>query len=915
MDREERPDPDRVLARVTQEETRLARGRLKVFLGAAAGVGKTYAMLEHARQRQRQGVEVVAGWVETHGRPETAALLEGLEMLPPRLHERRGIDLKEFDLDVALQRRPQLLLLDELAHTNAPGARHAKRWQDAEELLDAGIDLVTTVNIQHLESLNDVVKQVTGITVRETVPDHILDRADEIELVDLTVEDLLERLREGKVYVPEQAERATRNFFTRGNLIALRELALRRAADRVDAELRTYKDAQEIERVLPVTDRILVCISPSPTAARVVRSAARMAARLQAPWIVAHVERPGDPRRTETERQQVHRTLLLAESLGAETATLSGWNPADDLLRFARRRNVTRIVIGKPAAPGWRYRLFGSLAESLIRRSEDIDVHVIRGDASDGATTPRAPLRPRSPARAYAVAVAAVALTTAVCHPLLPRLAASNLVMIYLLCVAAVAAMLGRGPSILASILSVAAFDFFFVPPYMTFAVSDGQYFVTFVVMLLVALLTSTLTVRLRQQSEHHRMRQERAAALHRLSRDVVAGGSLPEIVAAIERQVGPAFDAEVFVLLPGDGGSLEPAPGVTSSFRLGAREQAVAAWVHQNGRMAGTGTSTLRESRALYVPLRTQRGALGVIGLFFQEGGGSASPDRNELLEAFGNQAAIAIERALLAREAEETRMRAETERLRNLILSSVSHDLRTPLATITGSASTILEQGDLLPDEARQDLTQSILDESLRLNRLLGNLLSMTRLEAGPIRLRREWQPIEETIGAALNHLDRQLRGRPVSVEVADGLPLVQIDGELVEQAFVNLLENALKYSGPEGGIHISARAVYREETRAATPEPNPKAVSEVVVAIADEGPGIAPGEEERVFEKFYRGPQAGHRGGSGLGLAICRGIMEAHGGKIRAGNRPEGGAVFEVRFPVTNPPPGVVAEEDPE
>ncbi len=891
-----RPDPDRILARIASEEAGAARGRLKVFLGAAAGVGKTYAMLEQARVRRQQGIDVVVGWVETHSRAETAALLDGLETLPPQVHERRGLPLREFDLDGALARRPRLLLLDELAHTNAIGARHAKRWQDAEELLASGIDIFTTVNIQHLESLNDVVKQVTGVTVRETVPDHVLEQADEVELVDLTPEDLLERLREGKVYIPEQAERAARNFFTRGNLIALRELALRRTAERVDSELRTYKDDQEIDRVLPVAERLLVCVSPSPTAARVVRSAARMASGLRAPWIVACVERPGDPRQTEADRERLSETMRLADSLGAETVTLTGWKPAEELLLYARARNVTKIVIGKPASPWWRYRLFGSVAEALIRQSDDIDVFVIRGDSAEKASAGRPRLRRSSPTRSYAMAAAAVTLTTLICHALLPRLAASNLVMIYLLCVAAVAAMLGRGPSILASILSVATFDFFLVPPYMTFAVADGQYFVTFAVMLIVALLTSSLTVRLRQQSEHHRRRQERTATLYRLSREFVLSTSLPEVARVIELQFGEAFGAEVWILLPGAEDTLQPAPGVTSVFPLGPRERAVADWAYRHGQMAGPGTSTLREARALYLPLRTARGALGVIGLFSEAGPEDLTPERAELLEACANQAAVGIERAILAEEAEKTRVSAETERLRNLLLSSVSHDLRTPLATVTGAASTILEGGALLSDDARRELTQSILEESGRLNRLLGNLLSMTRIESGPIHLRREWQPIEETLGAAMNHLERVLRVHPVSVHVSDDLPLVHIDGELFVQVFSNLLDNAVKYSGSDTPIDVRAWS----------------GGTEVVVEIADHGPGLPPGEEERIFEKFYRGPQAGDRSGSGLGLAICRGIIEAHGGRITSGNRPEGGAVFRIFIPVANPPPSVEPDE---
>jgi two-component system, OmpR family, sensor histidine kinase KdpD len=802
-----RPDPDRLLARLERDAAREARGRLKVFLGAIAGVGKTYAMLEQARVRRRQGLDVVGGWVETHGRSETDALLEGLEILPPREQAYRGTVLREFDLDGALARKPHLLLLDELAHTNAPGSRHAKRWQDAEELLAAGIDVYTTLNIQHLESLNDVVTQTTGVVVRETVPDRLLDLADEVELVDLTPGDLLQRLEEGKVYFPAQAERALRGFFTRGNLIALRELALRRAAERVDADLRTYKRDQEISGVWPVAERLLVCVSAGPAAARVVRSAARMAAGLHAEWIVTHVERPGDPRSTEADRERLSRTLRLAEQLGAETVALVGLKPSEELLAYARSRNVTKIVVGKPAGSSWRYRLFGSLVEELVRHSHEIDVYVIRGDPDESRAPGLPRLRRRSPARSYLWAALSTLATTGLCALAARHIDPSNLAMIYLLNVIVVAAARGRGPSILAAVAGVAAFDFFFVPPSLTLAVSDGQYLITFVVMLTVALLTSTLAVRLRQQSEAHRRRQERTAALYRTSREFALASTLAEVVRSVESHLGALYDSEAWVLLPDRDGRLAPAPGVTSAFPLESRERAVAQWVHDHGQMAGLGTETLGAARALYVPLQTARGSVGVLGLFPAEGAGSLTPERIDLLGAFASQAGVVIERALLAEEAQRARMHAESERLRNLLLSSVSHDLRTPLAAITGSASSLIEGEALLTEETRRELTQSILDEAERLNRLLGDLLSMTRLESGGVQLRREWVPLEEVVGAALNHLERILRPHHVRVEIPEDLPLLSIDAVLVEQLLVNLLENAAKYSGPGAPIDISA------------------------------------------------------------------------------------------------------------
>lgn len=893
---EDRPDPERILARIQKAESPRAEGRRRVFLGAVAGVGKTYAMLEQARLRRGQGVDVVVGWVETHGRPETEALLEGLEILPAKSYEYRGAILKEFDLDAALARKPQILLLDELAHSNAPGARHAKRWQDAEELLAAGIDVYTTVNIQHMENLNDIIAQTTGVVVRETVPDRILDLADEIELIDITPDDLLERLKEGKVYLPAQAERAMRGFFTRGNLMALRELVLRRAAERVDAELRTYKDDQEIGQVWPVTERLLVCVSASPTAARVVRSAARMAAGLRAEWIVAYVERPGDPRESDEDRARISQTFRLAEQLGAQTVTLAGLNVSEELLAHARAQNVTKIVVGKPGRSWWRYRLFGSSVDALIRGSDEIDVYVIRGEKDEDRSPVVPRLRPRSPFRSYVWGILAVGVATGVCRLMFHHIAPANLIMVYLLEVVVVAAVLGRGPSLLASLLSVAAFDFFFVSPHLTFAVADSEYFVTFGVMLIVTLLISTLAVRLRDQAETHRRRQERSAALYRMSREFAQTRTITESVASVERHWGDVFEGEVWVLLPNAEGLLEQAGGITSSFPLDPKERAVAQWVHEHGQMAGLGTATLSGSKAMSIPLKTARGGVGVICLFPEGGKQSITPEKRDLLEAFANQTAVVIERALLAQEAHEAKIRVEAERLRNLLLSSVSHDLRTPLATITGAASSLLEADGLLQAETRGELIQAILDEAERLNRLLGNLLSMTRIESGGVHVQMEWQPIEEAVGAALNHVEKILRGRRVSVRIPDDLPLVRIDGALMEQVLVNLLENAIKYT-PEGTtIEIAARVEG----------------AQVVVEVADHGPGLPEGDEERIFEKFHRGPRAADRRGVGLGLSICRGIVELHGGKIWATNREAGGAAFRFTIPVGVQPPSLAGME---
>ena len=893
---EPRPDPDALLARVQEEEARQARGKLKVFFGAAAGVGKTYAMLEAARAQQATGVEVVIGWVETHGRAETEALLPGLERLPPRTVEYRGTTLREFDLDAALARRPALILVDELAHTNAPGSRHAKRWQDVTELLDAGIDVYTTLNVQHLESLNDVVARVTEVPTRETVPDSILEEATEVELVDLPPDDLIRRLKEGKVYVPDQAGEAVRRFFRKGNLIALRELALRTTAARVDAQMEIYRRDHAVPGIWPVAERILVCVSPSPFAARVVRAARRMAAGLRAEWVVVNVETPATARLPAADRDRVVQTLRLAEQLGAETATLTGHDIAGEALTYARQRNVTRIVLGKPARPRWREALFGSVVNELVRRSGDIDVYVITGER-EGPQAPAAE-RPAPPVDwpGYAQAVGVVAICTAVAWLMFPRFAPANLIMVYLLGTVLAAWRLGRGPSIMVSVLSVAAFDFFFVPPYLTFAVSDTQYVVTFAVMLAVAIVISTLTTRVRAQAEASRQRERRTAALYSMTKELASQQGLDELLRATTRHVAEVFGSRVAVFLPGPDGQLVRRAGELGPEPDDPSELGVARWVHEHGQLAGRGSATLPGSRALYLPLTAARGTVGVLGVVPPTGEGSVAPEQLHLLETFAAQTALAIERVALVEEAQQARLRSETERLRNSLLSAVSHDLRTPLATITGSASALVEQETSLDAAARRELAQAIQEEADRLNRLVHNLLEMTRLESGGVRVRKDWHPLEEVVGSALARVEKRLGERRVDIDLPRDLPLVPLDPLLIEQVLINLLDNAIKYTPDGSPIDISASA----EDLA------------VRVVVADRGPGLAPGEEARVFEKFYRGQEAGTRSGAGLGLAIARGIVEAHGGAITAEARPGGGTLFRFTLPLAPEPPEVQTDD---
>jgi two-component system sensor histidine kinase KdpD len=888
----ERPDPDALLRRVAAEESRASRGRLKIFFGASPGVGKTYAMLEAARAKKAEGTDVVIGWVETHGRKETAALAEGLERLPPRDVEYRGTRLHEFDLDAALARKPGLLLLDELAHTNAAGSRHAKRWQDAVELLEAGTNVYTTLNVQHLESLNDLVNQVTGVAVRETVPDRLLDDAEEVEFVDLPAEDLLKRLAEGKVYVKDRAAQAVKGFFRRGNLLALRELALRRTAERVDADVRDYRRDHAIEETWPVAERILVCVRPNPDSDRLVRAARRMAARLRAEWIVVSVESPSQPPLSAAEREALAATTKLAEQLGATTAVLSGDSVSEALLSFARERNVSKIVVGKPAHGRWRDRLRGSLLDQIVRGSGEVDVYIISGERGG---EPR-PVRPAAAQRAtrpvqYLWAGAVVLACTLLCWAMHGRFDRSNLIMVYLLGVALVASRHGRGPSAAAALLSVAAFDFFFVPPFLTFAVSDTQYAITFAVMLVVSLVISTLSSLVRSQADAARQRERRTQVLYAMSRDLAAARTVEEVAAAASRHVSEVFGGRAAVLVPGPTGSLAAASGDLG--KDAPREGAVAQWAFDHGQMAGLGTDTLPGSSAVWVPVRGSQSTLGVVGV-------SPAPtllplrtDQRDLLEALVRQVASGLERARLADEAQQARVAVEAERLRSTLLSSVSHDLRTPLATITGAASSLLQDASL-GDDSRRELQEAVYEEAVRLNRLVTNLLDMTRLESGSLQLNRDWHSVEELVGSALARLEPGLSGRTVRVSIPADLPLVPVDGVLVEQALVNLLENAVKYTDPPGAIEVTARGEK----------------DSVVVEVADEGPGVPAGAEERVFEKFYRAGSA--QKGFGLGLPICRAIVTAHEGRIWAERRAPRGTRFRFTLPLGAAPPPAREDE---
>jgi two-component system sensor histidine kinase KdpD len=904
-DTNQRPDPDALLEKVQRAEAIRRRGRLKIFFGASAGVGKTFGMLLAARERRAEGLDVVAGYVETHKRAETEQLLEGLEILPPRMVEYRDTQLREFDLDAALKRQPALILVDELAHTNAPGSRHPKRWQDVDELLEAGIDVYTAINVQHIESLNDVVSQITGIPVWETVPDAVLEGANEIELIDLPPDELLQRMKEGKVYLPQQAERAAQNFFRKGNLIALRELALRRTADRVDAQMRDYREDHAIRDVWQVKERLLVCIGPGGNAENLVRSAYRLAQLLKAEWIVVYIETAKLQRLSREQRDAVLSTLKLAEELGAETVTLSGYRLAEEVISYARTRNASRIVLGKPTLTGWKRWLFGSLVDTIVRQASDIDIHVVGKESDFLSQTKENPYFSRSRLYlglaseeprplfkwrvGYLWAIAATATCTAIAWLMLDRFDLANLIMVYLLGVVVVAARYGRGPSVLSSLLSVVLFDFCFVPPRFSFAVSDSQYLITFAVMLLVALVISSMTASIHHQIKIAGHRERRIASLYAMSRELAATRGEENMVRIAVKHVAEVFEAQAVVLRPNETGRIVYPKGEGAAQSCHGSDLSVAQWVYDHGQMAGQGTDTLPGGEVVYLPLKASSGMIGALALLPLNPARLALPEQQRLLETFTSQIALALERAGLAAEAQSAQLKIETEQLRNTLLSAISHDLRTPLAAIVGASSSLVRDGDRLTSHARNELGQAIYDEAIRMAGLANNLLDMARLEAGTIVLNRQWQPLEEVVGGALAGLTARMVDHPVTVKLPHNLPLVEIDSLLIERVFVNLLENAVKYTPPGTPVEISATT----------------GQSELVVTVADRGQGIPAGEEQRIFEKFHRVASEGNQGGAGLGLTICRAILEAHGGRIWADNLPSGGAAFHFALPLSEPP----------
>lgn len=897
---DQRPNPDELLSRIKEEEARAARGKLKIFFGASAGVGKTYAMLSTARQQARQGMDVVVGIAETHGRKETEALLEGLERLPLRDVSYRDRLLKEFDLDGALKRKPALILMDELAHSNVAGSRHPKRWQDVEELLAAGINVYTTVNVQHIETLNDVVGGITGIRVWETVPDRVFDAADEMVLVDLPPDELLQRLKEGKVYIPHQAARAIQNFFRKGNLIALRELALRRTADRVDSQMLQYRRDQAVTPVWQTRESLLACIGPGEGGDRIVRSAARIAAKLDVPWHVVYVETQALRNLTDRQRQHIFRNLRLGQEMGAETATLSGSEVIGMIIRYARDHNLSKVIVGRDHVRAWRpwYR---SVADRIGKQAPDLDVIQVareeatseRGRAAEPTDKPLLE-QLRAPWQSFAMSIVFCGVATLLAILLYPAFALTNIAMVFLLAVVLSAVRYGLGPAVAASFLNVAAFDFFFVPPRFSFAISDIQYALTFAVMLAVGLVTAKLTSGLNFQARIASLREQRVRSLYEMSRELSAALLPEQIVEICQRFAEAEFGARTaLVLVGGDDRLRDPinAPGGAVVVDAG-----IGQWAFEHGAEAGFGTDTLPGAPMLYVPLKAPMRTRGVLVLEPRNPRLLMAPEQRRLLDTFARLIAIALERVHYVEVAQQTTVQMESERLRNSLLSAISHDLRTPLTALIGLADSVsLTQPP--PTRQQAEIVESIREEAMRMNALVNNLLDMARLQAGAVKLNRQWQPLEEVVGSAINGMGVNLARHRIAVRLPDDLPLLEFDAVLVERVLANLLDNAVKYTPPGSLIEISAA---------------PRDGETVEVWVEDNGPGLPPGREEEIFKKFERGQRESATPGVGLGLTICRAIVEAHGGRIRAENRRDGGARFVFSLPRGTPPVVDTSEE---
>ena len=914
-----RPDPDALLNQLREDQTRSAKGQLRIYFGANAGVGKTFAMLSAAQREKKSGKDILIGIVETHGRAETAELVTGLDQLPLRATNYRGHTLHEFDLDAALVRKPAILIVDELAHSNAEGSRHAKRWQDVHELIAAGINVWTAMNVQHLESLNGTIGAITGIRVNETVPDTVIENADEIILIDVTPDELLKRLKAGKVYLPQQAERAAQNFFRKGNLIALRELALLRTAEHVEGDVRTYKIEQSILPVWDTDGAILAGIGPHENASQTVRTAARLAGQLHVRWHVAYVETPALQALDVTSRDRILAVIQLAEELGAGTAILTDRDIASALVGQAQNLNCATLVVGRPQANRWTWLWRGqTMTRRLAQLAPSLNILEV-GASQSTRQLPLANQRLRSREFAqswhetlprYAIAAASSVAIAAIATPLLNFFDLANIVMLFLLGTVLVALKLGRGPAALAAVVNVMMFDFFFVAPRFSFAVSDVQYLLTFAVMLAVGLLTGQLTAGLRFQARVSESRERRAQSLFELSRDLSAALMTSQVIECGEHAVRRSFGGEV-LLLPIDkhdqlilpSVSSASASNATSAFGAATSNEttsaaqivpagfdaSVADWTFRNEQPAGLATATLSAQAWHYYPLRGSTRIRGVLAIRPEQARWLLIPEQVQQLDTLARQIAIALERVHYVDVAQKALVQMESERLRNTLLAGISHDVRTPLTALLGLTESL--QRSVPPLGPDQAATASAMAQAVRqLSALVNNLLDMARLENGAIKLRRDWHSVQELVGSATRIAANAMGELKVQTDIPTDLPLVDFDAVLIERVLVNLLENAAKYGAAP--IVITARVTAQILT----------------ISVGDHGPGLPVkpgGDTDQLFNKFTRGRNESTTPGVGLGLAICKAIVQAHGGQIIGTNAPDGGALFTISLPRSEPP----------
>lgn len=910
-----RPDPDALLAQITQAQQTEARGKLRIYFGSSAGVGKTFAMLQAARKLQAEGQEVLAGVVVTHGRSETMAMLEGLPQLPLKNIEYRGKALLEFDLDAALARRPALILIDELAHANVPGSRHPKRWQDVEELLAHGIHVYSTLNVQHLESLNDVVGGITGVRVQETLPDTFFDRADEVVMVDTPADELLARLAAGKVYMGAQAQRAAHNFFRKGNLMALRELALRRTADRVEDDVQAWRSNERIAQVWKTEAAILCAVGTTPAAESVVRNAAQLAQQLNVSWQAVYVETPALQRLPDAQRERILRVLRLAHELGASTAVLSAQALAPALIRHAREHNLSKLVLGRSAERSWLAKLSGrrDLQQEIAATAPELDL--ICAASTPAATQRREALSGsdsavqasnehwQRSARCYGLTLAACCLTTLISWPLRLAFDQSNIVMLFLLTVVGVALKLGRGPAVAASFLSVGLFDFFFVAPQLSFAVSDVQYLLTFAVMLVVGLITGQLTAGLRYQAQVAAEREGRSRALFELTSDLAGALQAEQVLQVAEAALAQEVMGEALLFVLDLNEQLQPSPRQQTMPLAEQPDAGTARWALEHKQAAGLSTDTLAGSAWFYLPLVAPMRVRGVLALRPRSSRSLMQPELRAQLETSARIIGQALERVHYVEVAQQALVQIESERLRNSLLSALSHDLRTPLAVVYGLAQTLDGMADMPP--AARELAGGLLQQSQRISAMVSNLLDMARLQSGAVRLNLQWQPVDEVVGSSLQALQRLMQDHQLQVDIPAGLPLLNLDATLMERVLCNLLENALKYTPSGSRIAVAARLA-------------PGALQgqdALRLSVSDDGPGLPAGREEQLFAKFSRGERESSTPGVGLGLAICRAIVEAHGGRIWAESAQPHGAAFVMLLPLGQAPAMPLLEEDVE